>query len=122
MILHLDGERQIAERLASLWRPAVPAAAMSVIRAAMDDLDIVRRDVVTRQIEAQVSTRSIILVGLRGTEALALALAFSTPSPICGGLLICGGTLPDPAPRLELDRTRPMQCRLVSDGYDETGG
>jgi hypothetical protein len=120
-ILHADGDRQIAERLTDLWRPAVPAAAMSVICTARNDFDTVMRDIVARQIEAPVSARRVILVGLRGTEALALALAFGTLSPICGGLLICGGTLPNPAPTVELDRTRQMHCRLVFDGDDETG-
>jgi hypothetical protein len=119
LILHVDGERELAERLTALWRPAVPAAAMSLIRAPMNDRDSIRREIVTRQLEAHVNTRSIILVGLRGTEALALALAFGAPSPICAALLIVGGTLPDPAPNLRLVRTRRVHCRLVLDGDDE---
>jgi hypothetical protein len=113
VLLHNPQERLAAERLALIWKPTVPAAVVSLLSVTMSDLEVARREVTARRAHARLSRRKVVLVGTRGTEALALALAYGSPRPLCGGLLICGSTLPmSTAPEVG-SRHKTIKCRLV---------
>ena len=120
LVLHLPEAQSGAESLAAIWRPSVPAAEISLICAPMNGAGAARHETIARQVEAQMPPRHTILVGIQGSEALALDLAFSSPVPLCGGLLICGGTVPDPEPISRPGSTLRPSCRLVFGEDDET--
>jgi hypothetical protein len=55
----------------------------------------------------------LVLVGVGGAEGLALTIALGSAAPACGGVLVCGRTLPQFSSLVAPHYTRPVRVRLV---------
>lgn len=113
--LHNPQERLAAGHLATVCRPTVPRAEISLLDVTMDGLEAARDKDSIQRADARLSERKVVLLATCGADSSALALAYNFLWPLCGALSIYGNNLPiSAAPAVGSVQGYEMPPRLQS--------
>jgi len=113
LVLAGPGTTPAPAKLIAAWQDALPAAALRALDV-LDGAETVTGAQVLRRISAaRLSTWPVLLVGLRGGEAVALRAALDIPDRACRGALICGDLQHLPPLPIVQSGARSLPLRFV---------
>jgi hypothetical protein len=113
LLLHPPEAAAVAAELATVWRPAIPAADVLTV-SIVEDGGAGLRDLPLRLLDlSDPCARPLVLAGICGAEAAALRLGFDRTLPQCIGILVGGRILPPLGPLAAGMADRSVRLRLL---------